>query len=95
MKQINPKLINVVGSESWFIDNNGDLVCITRDINLFVFLCDAELVPNKLAGIEIKVVLPKHLPPQRSVLIKGVPNSLKIDDIKNSPMKKKITEKHD
>ena len=88
MNQINTKLINVVGFESWFIDNNGGLICITRDINLFVFLCDAEHVPNKLAGIEIKVVLPKHLPPQRSILIKGVPNSLKIGDIKNSLMNK-------
>ncbi|CAF5002173.1 unnamed protein product [Rotaria sp. Silwood1] len=50
--------------------------------NLFVFLCDVQHVPNKIINTNVKVILPKHLPPKRSIIIKGVPNSLCIEDIK-------------
>ncbi|CAF3825274.1 unnamed protein product [Rotaria sp. Silwood1] len=50
--------------------------------SLFVFLCDVQHVPNKIINTNVKVILPKHLPPKRSIIIKGVPNSLCIEDIK-------------
>jgi len=39
-----------------------DLFCITRDINLFVFLCDVNHIPNKILNTKVKIILPKHLP---------------------------------
>ncbi|CAF4819036.1 unnamed protein product, partial [Rotaria sp. Silwood2] len=62
---------------------DGDLLCYTNNINLFVFLCDVQHVPNKIINTNVKVILPKHLPPKRSIIIKCVPNSLCIEDIKN------------
>lgn len=81
-KQRYPKHNDVIGFEAWFTDVKGDICGITRDIELFTFLCDPVNVPRKLANIDIRPILPKHLPPQRSVILKGVPNSLNVDDLK-------------
>ncbi|CAF1382263.1 unnamed protein product [Rotaria sordida] len=91
-KKINPKIKtnSDIGFDTWFIDNKGDLLCYTNNINLFVFLCDVQHVPNKIINTNVKVILPKHLPPQRSIIIKGVPNSLCIEDI-NDILAQKFT----
>ncbi|CAF0887045.1 unnamed protein product [Rotaria sordida] len=81
-KRIHPKHNDAIGFESWYIDYNGDINGITSDIDLFTFFCDNQHIPNVLLNIKINPVLPKNLPPQRSVLIKGVPNYLTIEDIK-------------
>ncbi|CAF3343542.1 unnamed protein product, partial [Rotaria sp. Silwood2] len=62
---------------------DGNLLCYTNNINLFVFLCDVQHAPNKIINTNVKVILPKHLPHKRSIIIKGVPNSLCTEDIKN------------
>ncbi|CAF4401648.1 unnamed protein product [Rotaria sp. Silwood2] len=82
-KQANPKHNGVIGFESWYIDFNGNLQCITRDVELFIYLRDVKHIPIMLLDTKIMVVLPKHLPPQCSVIIKGVPNTFSIDDVKN------------
>jgi hypothetical protein len=81
-KQINPKHNDIIGFESWYLNYNGDLICVTRDIELFVFLCDSKHIPDTLLNTRITPVLPKHLPAQRSVIIKGVPNVMNIEDFK-------------
>ncbi|CAF4713734.1 unnamed protein product, partial [Rotaria sp. Silwood2] len=65
-KKINRKINDDVSFESWFIDKNGDLICITRNIELLIYLCDINHVPNKILNTNITINLPKHLPPQRS-----------------------------
>ncbi|CAF2522055.1 unnamed protein product [Rotaria sp. Silwood2] len=85
-KKINPKHNEIIGFDSWYIDINGDLQCITRDVDLFIYLCDVKHVPNMLLDTKIKVVLPRHLPAQRSVIIKGVPITFSIDEVKNEIM---------
>ncbi|CAF1441135.1 unnamed protein product, partial [Rotaria sordida] len=87
-KQINPKHNEVIGFESWYIDINGNLQCITRDVELFIYLCDVKHIPNMLLDTKIMVVLPKHLPSQRSVIIKDVPITFSIDDVKNEIINK-------
>ncbi|CAF1627383.1 unnamed protein product [Rotaria sp. Silwood1] len=85
VKKINPKIKtnNDIGFDTWFIDNKGDLLCYTNNIYLFIFLCDVQHVPKTIFNTNVKVILPKHLPPNRSIIIKGVQNSLGIEDIKN------------
>ncbi|CAF1366208.1 unnamed protein product [Rotaria sordida] len=87
-KQINPKHNEVIGFESWYIDINGNLQCITRYVELFIYLCDVKHIPNMLLDTKIMVVLPKHLPSQRSVIIKDVPITFSIDDVKNEIINK-------
>ncbi|CAF3092777.1 unnamed protein product [Rotaria sp. Silwood2] len=87
-KQVNPKHNEVIGFESWYIDINGNLQCITRDVELFIYLCDVKHIPNMILDTKITVVLPKHLPSQRSVIIKGVPITFSTDDVKNEIMNK-------
>ncbi|CAF1014060.1 unnamed protein product [Rotaria sordida] len=87
-KQVNPKHNEVIGFESWYIDSNGNLQCITRDVELFLYLCDVQHIPNMLLDTKITIVLPKHLPSQCSVIIKGVPITFSIDDVKNEIMNK-------
>ena len=81
-KQMNKKSKCEIGFETSFINNRGDLLCITHDIDLFVFLCDVDPVPSKILNTKIKVILSKHLPAQRSVIIKGVANLLSDDEVK-------------
>ncbi|CAF2968700.1 unnamed protein product [Rotaria sp. Silwood2] len=87
-KQFNRKINDAFGFETWFIDKNGDLICITRNIELLVYLCNVESVPNKILNTNVTVILPKHLPPQRSIIIKSVPNSIDTDDVKNELLQK-------
>ncbi|CAF2985277.1 unnamed protein product [Rotaria sp. Silwood2] len=87
-KQVNPKHNEVIGFESWYIDINGNLQCITRDVKLFIYLCDVKHIPNMILDAKITVVLPNNLPSQRFVIIKGVPITFSIDDVKNEIMNK-------
>ena len=81
-KQMNPKHSDIIGFESWFIDTKGNICGTTRDLHLFTYLCDVEKIPRKILDKQITPVLPKHLPPQCSIIIKGVPNTLSNDEIK-------------
>ena len=81
-KRIYPKHNDVIGFESWFTDTKGDIGGITHDIELFTFLCNPEHVPQKLANTQVSPILPKHLPSQRSIIMKGVPNTVNIEELK-------------
>ncbi|CAF3777043.1 unnamed protein product [Rotaria sp. Silwood1] len=81
-KQIYPKHNNIIGFEAWFINSEGNICGITRDINLYMYLCDAKKIPSRLLNKNITPILPKHLPPQCSVVIKGVSNTISIDEFK-------------
>ncbi|CAF2981746.1 unnamed protein product [Rotaria sp. Silwood2] len=87
-KGINPRHNDLIGFDSWYINFNGDICCITNDIDLFVYLCDDKNVPNKVENTIIYIIKPRNLPPQRSVIIKNVPNSSCLEDMKVEVMNK-------
>lgn len=51
---------------------------------MLIYLC-SYVNPNVY---QVKIALPKHLPPQRSIIIKGVPNLLNGEDVKEILTKK-------
>lgn len=79
---------DTIGFESWYIDYKGDLCGIRGDIELFIFLCDITNFPETLLNTKITPILPKNLPQQRSIIIKGVPDVMNIEDIKIEIMNK-------
>lgn len=80
--QLNKDHAKTIGFHYWYIDRNEDLQCYTKSIALFVFLCDAKNYPEKILNTIIQPTPPKHLPAQRSVIIKYVPRSIEFNDIK-------------
>ena len=87
-KGVNPRYNDLIGFNSWYIDFKDDICCSTNDIELFVYLCDDKHVPNKVENRAIYIIKPRNLPPQRSVIIKNVPNSSCLDDMKVEIMNK-------
>jgi hypothetical protein len=82
-RELNVKFTKPLGFDYWFIDRDGNLQCYTREIELFVYLCDKQNYPDRLRSTTIIPNPPKRLPPQRSVILKYVPNDIIIDDIQN------------
>jgi hypothetical protein len=50
-RKINARYAKPFGFDYWFIDRDGNLQCYTREIELFVFLCDKQNYPDKLRNI--------------------------------------------
>jgi hypothetical protein len=71
-----------VGFEQWWIDKEGNIQGTTKEIDLYVFLCNAQRYPNEIENIKITPHPPKHLPPQRSVILKWIKNEISTNEIK-------------
>jgi hypothetical protein len=67
----------------WCIDKNGDLACYTRNIELYIYLCEPQNYPSSLIETNIVRLRPKHLPWQRSITLKFVPNYITLEEIQN------------
>ncbi|CAF1079578.1 unnamed protein product [Rotaria sordida] len=80
-RQVNKMYKHSLGFEYWFVDKQGNLVCYTREPELYVYLCDIAHYPSLLHSINISPEIPKHLPPQYSILLKSVSNSISYNDI--------------
>ncbi|CAF3147083.1 unnamed protein product, partial [Rotaria sp. Silwood2] len=88
-RKLNAKYVKPLGFDYWFIDRDGNLQCYTREIELFVFLCDPQNYPIKLSNsTTINPNPPKRLPPQRMIILKYVPRDIHIKDIKNETFSK-------
>ncbi|CAF4986738.1 unnamed protein product [Rotaria sp. Silwood1] len=70
-----------LGFDYWWINNDGDLVGITKDLSLYVYLCDIRHYPEYIDSIKLNPILPIHLPPQHVIVIKFVPNNYSFVDI--------------
>ncbi|CAF3341644.1 unnamed protein product [Rotaria sp. Silwood2] len=70
-----------LGFDYWWINNEGDLVGITKDLSLYVYLCDIRHYPEYIDSIKLNPMLPIHLPPQHVIVIKFVPNDYSFVDI--------------
>ncbi|CAF1143460.1 unnamed protein product [Adineta steineri] len=86
-KNLNKKYTKPLGFDYWYIDKNGDLQCYTKEIELFVFLCDGHNYPGKISNTEITPNPPKRLPPQRSIILKYIPYEIPIEDVKEEIIK--------
>ena len=72
-----------IGFHHWWTDSGGKtLYGITKDVNLYIYLCDLKHYPAQIDNIKIKPDPPRRLPPQHTVVIKFVQNELHKDDIK-------------
>ncbi|CAF4978354.1 unnamed protein product [Rotaria sp. Silwood1] len=70
-----------LGFDYWWINNDGDLVGITKDLSLYVYLCDTRHYPEYIDTVQLNPILPTHLPPQHAAVIKFVPNDYSFVDI--------------
>ncbi|CAF0861123.1 unnamed protein product, partial [Didymodactylos carnosus] len=71
-----------LGFEHWWIKRNGDLMGVTKCIDVYVYLCDSKHCPLSINNIQLKPILPKHLPVQLSMMIKFVDNCISVDEVK-------------
>jgi hypothetical protein len=67
----------------WWIDFEGNLQMIIKTTELYVYLCKGERYPSELNKIKIKPKLPAYLPPQHSIILKWINNSITDQDIKD------------
>ncbi|CAF2524027.1 unnamed protein product [Rotaria sp. Silwood2] len=70
------------GFEQWWIDKEGNIQGTTKVIDLYVFLCNPQRYPKEINDIKITPHPPKHLPPQRSVILKWIKNSISRNELK-------------
>ncbi|CAF3418820.1 unnamed protein product [Rotaria sp. Silwood1] len=59
-----------LGFDYWWINNDDDLIGITKDLSLYVYLCDIRHYPEYIDSIKLNPMLPIHLPPQHVVVLK-------------------------
>ncbi|CAF4994406.1 unnamed protein product [Rotaria sp. Silwood1] len=71
-----------IGFEQWWIDKEGNIQGITKVIDLYVFLCNPQRYPKEINNFKITPHPPKHLPPQRSVILKWIKNSISCNELK-------------
>lgn len=72
-----------LGFDHWWQDADGTyLFGETKDVDLFIFLCDEKRYPAKIETIKITPNPPKRLPPQHTVVIKFVRNDIETDEIR-------------
>ncbi|CAF4121770.1 unnamed protein product, partial [Adineta steineri] len=66
----------------WWINPQGDLQIIIKTIEPYVYLCRRERYPKELLNIKLDPYPPQHLPPQHTIILKWIHNTISIDDIK-------------
>ncbi|CAF2473851.1 unnamed protein product [Rotaria sp. Silwood2] len=73
-----------IGFERWWQDADGVRIFgETKDVDLFIYLCEAKRYPNKIENTYIVPDPPKRLPPQNTVVIKFVRNDIELEEIRN------------
>ncbi|CAF2065187.1 unnamed protein product [Rotaria magnacalcarata] len=70
------------GFDQWWIDKEENIQGTTKVIDLYVFLCNPHRYPKEINNIKISRHPPKHLPPQRSVILKWIKNSISCNELK-------------
>ncbi|CAF1175642.1 unnamed protein product [Didymodactylos carnosus] len=71
-----------LGFDNYIVDRNEDLVCFTNSIEIFVFFSDPLHIPNSITNVNLKLVLPKKLPPQLNIVMKFVDNNISLEEVK-------------
>jgi hypothetical protein len=78
----NPLFSKPILVDLWWIDFEGNLQMIIKTTELYVYLCKNERYPCELNKVKIKPIPPAYLPPQHSVILKWINNSITDQEIK-------------
>ncbi|CAF2744899.1 unnamed protein product [Rotaria sp. Silwood2] len=81
-KNENPTCNKLLAFEAWWVNAEGDMMILTKCMEIFIHLCILSNYPHEINTIKIEPQLPKYLPPPFSVLIKFVHNHISIDEIR-------------
>lgn len=81
--RINPLFSKPILVDLWWIDFEGNLQMIIKTTELYVYLCKNERYPKELNNIKINPIPPAYLPPQHSIILKWIKNSITDQDIKD------------
>ena len=68
----------------WFHCKNGNLVCFTKHIEVFVYLCDQNNQPKTLNSIDINFAKPRHFPHKHTLIMKYVTNEISLEEVRNA-----------
>ncbi|CAF3333618.1 unnamed protein product [Rotaria socialis] len=82
-RQKHPNHKRAIGFDHWWQDS--DVVRIlgeVKDVDLFIYLCDAKRYPKKLNNVNILPDPPKRLPPRNTVVVKFVKNDIDFDEFR-------------
>jgi hypothetical protein len=91
-KNENPTCKNLLAFDAWWINPEGDMILLTKCIEIFIHLCILANYPHEINNLKIEPQLPKYLPPPLSVLIKFVHNHISIDEIRQEVKEKYISQ---
>ncbi|CAF2015118.1 unnamed protein product [Rotaria magnacalcarata] len=79
----NPTYLKPLGFDVWWVDRDGNIQALTKHIDLYVYLCKEERYPKEINNIKITPHTPKHLPTQRSTILKWINNTISFNELKN------------
>ncbi|CAF1034549.1 unnamed protein product [Didymodactylos carnosus] len=82
-REQNQTFPNPLGLDRWWIDRDGNIQGISKEIELYVYLCNIRRYPNEIDNVKMIPHPPKHLPPQRSMILKWVKNTISSDEVKD------------
>jgi hypothetical protein len=83
-KKLNKHYGRPMGFDTWYIDQQGSLVCYTKEMELFVYLWDITHYPAQLGNTKITPIIPVHLPPQHTLILKFVPKEITNEEIQEA-----------
>ncbi|CAF1090673.1 unnamed protein product [Didymodactylos carnosus] len=75
-RQVYPRYQRPLGFDHFDIDRNGDLLCNTNSIEIFIFLSENKHYPASISNTQLKPILPLKLPVQHVIIIKFIDNNL-------------------
>ena len=78
---MNPLYNKPFGFEHYKMDINGDLICFTNYIEIFIFMCDINNYPETINNIKIHPILPTKIPAKKAIILKFIDNKIKFEDI--------------
>ncbi|CAF3351533.1 unnamed protein product [Rotaria socialis] len=82
-RQKHPNHKRAIGFNHWWQDSDGvRILGEVKDVDLFIYLCDAKRYPKKLNNVNILPDPPKRLPPRNTVVVKFVKNDIDIDEFR-------------
>ncbi|CAF1296672.1 unnamed protein product [Didymodactylos carnosus] len=82
LNRLNIRLQVPLGFDNYIVDRNGDLICFTNSIEIFVFFSDPLHIPNSITNVNLKLVQPRKLPPQLNIIMKFVDNNISLEEVK-------------
>ncbi|UJR06880.1 hypothetical protein I4U23_011169 [Adineta vaga] len=77
-----------IGCDLWWINKEGELVLITKNLELYIYFCDVRHYSEEINDIRLTPILPLLLLPQHALVIKFVPNDYSFCDLEEELKKR-------